>query len=251
VAATAPDYASPSIPSRLRHFSRTRGPLRVAGAGLSWAARYARGLPATELGRDPGTFVFDGVEYPYFRHRYHYTWLNERAVEVPVAQRAVADAHEGRILEAGNVLSHYGPVNHAVVDRYEPGEGVVNEDLLDFEPEERYDLIVSISTLEHVGYDERPRDPEKAARAARHLAGLLAPGGRLLATVPVGYNPGLDAAIQRAEPGFSSVSALRRVVRDRRWEQVEFESVWGAHYDHLLFEAEAVLVCTLDAPAER
>jgi SAM-dependent methyltransferase len=59
----------------------------------------------------------------------------------------------------------------------------------------RFDWIVCCSTIEHVGWDEEPRDPEKALRALRHLRGLLAADGRMLVTVPLGYNPHMDASI--------------------------------------------------------
>jgi len=51
------------------------------------------------------------------------------------------------------VLSHYFAVKHDIVDKYEIAPSVVNEDLVNFKPGKKYDLIVSISTLEHVGWD--------------------------------------------------------------------------------------------------
>ena len=45
-------------------------------------------------------FTFDGAAVPYLRHRYNWTWLNERAVEVPLARRALATRPaEARVLE--------------------------------------------------------------------------------------------------------------------------------------------------------
>jgi hypothetical protein len=81
----------------------------------------------------------------------------------------------------GNVLSHYFSVNHDVVDKYEKAEGVINRDIIDFHPSKEYDLIISISTLEHVGWDEDIsdhkilHDPSKILRAIENLRGLLAP----------------------------------------------------------------------------
>lgn len=65
------------------------------------------------------------------------------------------------MLEVGNVLSHYFPIHHDIVDKYEVCPGVINQDIADFLPQEKYDLILSISTVEHVGWDEQPQEPTK------------------------------------------------------------------------------------------
>jgi len=99
---------------------------------------------------------------------------------------AVVRQHpDERILEVGNVLAHYYPHQHDVLDKYEQAPGVMNGDVVDFRPGKLYDLIVSISTLEHVGWDEEPRDPLKFLRGVEHLTTLLAPGGRMLVTLPI------------------------------------------------------------------
>jgi SAM-dependent methyltransferase len=177
--------------------------------------------------------------------------MNERAVEVPIFRALLAGHDPARLLEVGNVLSHYGPLNHAVVDRYERAEGVVNRDVMEIGPPGPLDLIVSISTLEHVGWDEEPRDPDKAARAIEHLRGLLAPGGRLVFSVPAGYNPGLDRRLAAGEVELSELGALGR---DRGgWREIEPRTALAAGYDELLYEAEAVLIATAQPPnrAER
>ena len=181
-------------------------------------------------------------------HRYKHTWLTERAVEVPVVQ-SIVDRHAGnRILEVGNVLSHYRTEqHHLVIDKYEDAPGVLNRDVLELEDLGPFDLVVAISTLEHVGWDERPREPEKAPAAARALARLLAPGGRLVFTVPVGYNPALDAALRDGSIELSSSAALRRVGHSRLWEEVAPEAVWSAPYDFLLYAARGVLFAFVDA----
>jgi hypothetical protein len=56
-----------------------------------------------------------------------------------------------------------------VADKYEVSPGVINKDIVEFVPPQKYDLIVSISTLEHVGWNEQPREPTKLLRAIEHL----------------------------------------------------------------------------------
>ena len=238
------DYLPPPIPARIRQASRDRGLVAVLGACLGWGIRYLLGLSRTRT-REYSSFECDGQSYQPFAHRYHYTWLNERAVEVPIVRRAMETAGNARVLEIGNVLSHYFPPSHAVVDKYEQAPGVRNVDVLDLPADGSWNLIVAISTLEHVGLDEFPQDPDRAVAAIAHLRGVLAPGGRLLATIPVGQNPTLDAAIRGGRAGFDRVLAMRRVTASNRWEQVALPRVWGSPYDFLLHTAHGLLICEL------
>lgn len=234
-----------TIARRISRHARTRGLAPVVTDCASWAARWAVGRPLT--GRPTAAFGHEGVALPYLRHAYNYTWLNERAVEVPLALAELdAAGPAARVLEIGNVLAHYRPGTHAVVDKYEQAPGVRNVDVVDIgtggDLPGPFDLILAVSTLEHVGLDEDVRDPDKPARAISHLASLLAPGGRLWCTFPVGYNAGLDARLQADGLGFTRLTALRRTGRDNRWEQVPVDSVWGTGYDWLLYTAQAIVV---------
>lgn len=134
------------------------------------------------------TFTYRGRRLDYFDHPYNSTRHNERAVEVAVALDWLPG--KGRGLEVGNVLGHYGATGHRVIDLHEQAPGVDNLDVFDITGS--YDWIVSISTVEHVRWDTEPRDVTAAAAALDHLAGLLAPGGVMLVTVPGGYHPHLD-----------------------------------------------------------
>ena len=82
----------------------------------------------------------------------------------------------GDVLEVGNVLQHYGDVldvpTRRIVDRYETGPHVENLDVFDITG--RYDTIITISTVEHVGWDPpEPRTPGRSVEAIEHLASLL------------------------------------------------------------------------------
>ncbi len=156
-----------------------------------------------------------------------------------MAERLVERSRGKRVLEVGNVLSHYAPVTHDVVDKYERAPGVRNVDVLDLAPEPAYDLIVTISTLEHVGRDEEPRDPARAIRALEHLRRLLNPGGELFATVPLGYNPDLDRALAE---GPHELRAMRR----RPWREIDPAEAFQCAYDFLVYSASAVLFVRAD-----
>lgn len=127
--------------------------------------------------------TLDLVDLPY-----NWTIRNERAVELAVAFDWL-DGRTGSGLEVGNVLGHYGVSGHRVVDLHEQAAGVDNLDVFDVEG--AYDWIVAISTVEHVRWDVE-RDAEGAAAAVEHLRSLT---GQLLVTVPLGWNPSLDAVL--------------------------------------------------------
>ncbi len=231
------------VTDRLRDEAARRGPLKVAGSCLAWGGRYAAGR--ARLGRHQPVFEFDGRAVPYFHHRYHYTWMNERAAELALAREVVDGVPDADLLEVGNVLAHYIREGHTVVDRYEQAPAVINADVVDLDLQQRFALIVSISTLEHVGFDEDVADTDKPARAVERLRGLLAPGGRLWATIPVGYNPELDRRLRDDGLGFDRVRALRRDSHRLGWREAALDEVWDAEYDRLLFAASGLLICEL------
>jgi SAM-dependent methyltransferase len=138
------------------------------------------------------------------------------------------------------VLSHYVPVRHTVVDKYEVAPGVLNVDIRDFRPSGRFGLIVCISTIEHVGFDEEPRDPAKAGVAFADLRNLLAPGGRMLVTFPIDYNPSFDALVRDGAIRFDRLRFVKRVSASNRWREVEATEAFAASYDDPYPMANAV-----------
>ena len=68
---------------------------------------------------------------------------------------------------------------------------------LDYRPDKRYDLTIYISTLEHVGWDEVPKEPQKILSAVTAMKALLRDKGKMLVTVPLGYNDFLDQCIKK------------------------------------------------------
>jgi hypothetical protein len=218
--------------------------------GLGWALRFVvRWLLVPRWWpRRRSSFVFEGRRYDCFVHRYRVTWANERAVEIPVALQLLAEHSPADVLEVGNVLSHYVATRHRVVDKYDQAPHVERLDVLDIPAGPRYRLVLSVSTLEHVGWDERPRDAGKALRAVEHLKGCLTPGGRLVFTVPLGYNPVVDELLAEGRMGLSQIACLERV-GDLDWRQVSWEGRTRTRYGAPLPFANTVAVCTYEAPA--
>jgi hypothetical protein len=189
------------------------------------------------------TFEFQDTTYQYFYHLYGTTWKNERAVEIPIIWDIVKrNKDQGkRILEVGNVLSYRFQVNHDILDKYDIKSGIINEDVVNFNPSTHYDLIISISTLEHVGWDETPRDPMKIIHAIENLKRLLTPSGELIVTLPLGHNPEMDKFLRNGRIGFSKQYYLKRTAKNR-WQEVNWEDVKDVKYNNSIPTANGILL---------
>jgi hypothetical protein len=181
--------------------------------------------------RSQRSFTLAGHTYQYHFARYNATWHHERAVEVPVTWEILRNFDPGRVLEVGNVLPHYFRTSHSVLDKDEADPRVVNTDVVDFTTDRRFDLILSISTLEHVGFDySEVAEPQKILGAIDHLCGLLSDLGRLVVTLPMGYNPHLDDLLRRGGLRFDRLLAMERVSRDNRWRETTWSNIANARY---------------------
>jgi cyclopropane fatty-acyl-phospholipid synthase-like methyltransferase len=194
-------------------------------------------------------FTLGGRSYPYYVHLHNRTWRNERIVEIPIAWAEIAARRGARILEIGNVVAHYHRYVHDTVDKYEPHAGVINADIVDFCPEKPYDLIVSISTLEHVGLDEDVRDPGKVLVAVDVIRRMLAPGGAAVVTVPLGYNPDLDAHLDAGRLRFDRAAYMKRINFENTWIEATWAAVHGSAYGWPFPSANALVVGWIEGPA--
>lgn len=190
----------------------------------------------------PKSFTFRGNTYHYFWHPYNTTWRGERAIEVPIIWELVKTYRGKEILEIGNVLSHYFPVNHDILDKYEEVNGVVNQDVIDFQPSKKYDLIVSISTLEHVGWDENLREPMKILPSLENLKRCLSPGGKIVVTLPLGYNSEIDTLLNEGKIQFTKIYCLKRISDDNKWTEVDWKDVQNATYNYSVSHANGLII---------
>ena len=195
---------------------------------------------------------YRGASHPLVYARHNVTWANERCVELALARALMAGVPPERLLEVGHVTPHYFQGGHLVVDKYEPGS--LQVDIVDFTPTERFDLILSISTFEHIAFDEPGTSPAPEAVAAKvgaalnRCRNLLAPGGLLAITVPLGYNPALDAMIADGELGWDRATWFKRFPR-RRWLQVPRSEAVRCRYGSPYPFANAILLAEWDAAA--
>jgi hypothetical protein len=228
------------IVAGLRRLIRQQGLVR-AGCMVATVVGGQIGYPIIRARRRRRTFSFRGQKLGYAFARYNSAFLSERTVEIAIARHFLAGP-TGRMLEVGNVLAHFGHTGHTVVDKYELAPGVLNVDLVDFVPERPYDTVVSISTLEHIGWDEQPRDPDKVLRAVRVVRDCVADGGRVLITIPVGYNERVDAALRVGEVKFPDESWLVRTNRRNEWVETDRDDAMARRYGHPFIGANGLYV---------
>ncbi|PIN93069.1 hypothetical protein COU54_04500 [Candidatus Pacearchaeota archaeon CG10_big_fil_rev_8_21_14_0_10_31_24] len=175
-------------------------------------------------------FYFNKKVYKYFYGSYNHTWVNERAIEIPLVNQEIVTHLKNKksILEIGNVMNYYHPFKHEVIDKYEKGKGIINQDALDFKLQKKYDLIISISTMEHVGWDEKIKDETKIIRAVENLKKHLNKEGQIIMTVPLGYNPFLDKIIEKKQLTSEAYFFKRGLFG--RWKQISWEKAKHTQY---------------------
>lgn len=187
-----------------------------------------------KLLRSADKFRFNGQDFFYFFHLYNNTFLNERAVEIPIVKSEIdrVISGSGEILEVGNVMSYYFDFKYDIVDKFDRSPQVIKEDIVNFRPLKLYDLIISVSTLEHVGFDEEIVDETKPARAINVMKDLLKQGGKILFTVPLGYNESLDKLIANNSINFDQGYFLKRVSGVNQWTQSDRSVLSNTKYNY-------------------
>lgn len=176
-------------------------------------------------------FIFNGKMYHYFYHSYNFTWRAERAVEIPIFLNIIRENIGKNILEVGNVMSHYFKFDHDIVDKFEKGNNVVNEDIVDFTSDRKYDLIIAISTIEHVGWDDENRLPFKIIKAIENMKKNLKQNGKIILSFPIGENPFLDIIFKENRIEFSEVYYLKKISLDNKWIQTSREEILKCYYN--------------------
>jgi hypothetical protein len=227
-------------------------------------------------------FTFRGKKLLY--NRIPFNNRAERVVEVPIAFDFLGrQESKERMLEVGNTLQYYenalsdvvGIRYRRIVDKFEVGPGITNIDIMDIDPEETYQTIISISTVEHVGQHCSPTgkygvhkqasDFEAPLKAIAKIYGLLAPGGHALLTVPFGrltdggwyiqfsrdYLELLVTSYGVPREGLA-VNFLKFVALEPRWSntrqvwvEAKAEELGDVRYDNFWSAARAIAVIEL------
>jgi SAM-dependent methyltransferase len=190
------------------------------------------------------TFSFQGKTYHYLVHPYCTSWKNERAVVIPIFNDILkqCEAKGKKVLEVGNTLSYVYPVSHDILDKYEIADGVINEDVVTFNPGKQYDLIFSVVSMQCIGWDEVPRDSTKILATLKNLNRLLTSDGQLLLGLGLGYNPEMDKLLKKGVLGFDKVIYLKRI-SELQWKEVASKDIEDANYDESVPTSTLLAIC--------
>jgi hypothetical protein len=179
-------------------------------------------------------FRYNGKSYEYRRDDLQ-CQLGERCIEVPIAIDILSQFKYGNIIEVGNVLQKYINSHLTVIDKYDTNDGCINLDVLEYIPQEKPDLIISISTIEHIGFDMgESNDPSKIPKFFEWVGKVLPIGGELFFTFPIGYNPTLDAFVQDNIWNMHSFGAMKRISQTNEWQEcdLDWSSKYGEPYEY-------------------
>jgi SAM-dependent methyltransferase len=189
------------------------------------------------------TFIFNEKEYTYFYNNYNYTWENERSVEVPIILDYVLPFLEKkkRILEVGNVFNRYfRGIEHDCVDAYEKWPGIINQDVCGYTPLFKYDLVFSVSTLEHVGFDYNQNEPYKILRAIEHIKSITKPGGKIIVTLPFGEGV-VSEVLRDGRLKFDETFYMKKI-SVYEWRQCAYEDAKDSKYDAPFHAANSIII---------
>ncbi len=159
---------------------------------------------------------------------------SERAVEIPVVMRKAGEI-KGRVLEVGDVTGSFlVKSQHLDSDYYTLIDWSVNGlDVLDCFLSLNYSLVISISTLEHIGlgHYQDPNLDRADLIAAERLYESTLPGGKIIVTLPVG-----EGEASHRVYSYWALKELKEVLRCTstvyyrwRWPRWEETHTWGAH----------------------
>ncbi len=192
-------------------------------------------------------FTFQDKIFAYSTHWYNRTWLCERTIEIPIFVSLLKHYDHSSILEVGNVISHYISIHHDIVDKYEASKSVINQDIMEFQTDRKYQIIITISTLEHIGMDEEHFKPEKAIAALIKLQSLLTHDGEIHLSVPIGYNLTLDKYLLENFHIFKRASLMKRVSRLNMWAEEKYPLKGKVHYGYPYPFANVILIGVIGA----
>ena len=193
--------------------------------------------------KEGGKFQFKNRLLSYCNSKIGFAFANERTIEIPSALFLIRNNNNKKTLEIGNVLSKYSSFNHNVIDKYEKNEKVINADVVSYIPKEKYDIVISVSTLEHVGFDEIDKNPNGFIDAINNIKkNCIKKNGMLIFTVPLGYNHHMDKIIKEHKIKIDETHYFKRVSLSNTWEETNEKDAFKHRYNFPYECANAILI---------
>lgn len=158
--------------------------------------------------------------------------VGERIVEYPFIFKNIRGLKKGRILDVGCCGSYFitqlaalGHEVHGIDIRRHPVKfpkvKTVQGDIRKTTyPNDFFDVVIAISTLEHIGiesktYGIRHEDPEGDKKAIREMTRILKPNGKMIVTLPYGKGKRVDIRTYNAH-------SLKELLSGLKIEVIEF-----------------------------
>eukprot|EP00933_Yihiella_yeosuensis_P080987 TRINITY_DN94518_c0_g1_i1.p1 TRINITY_DN94518_c0_g1~~TRINITY_DN94518_c0_g1_i1.p1 ORF type:complete len:398 (+),score=31.98 TRINITY_DN94518_c0_g1_i1:23-1195(+) len=233
-------------------------------AGYFGYSKCCAGLPPVEEPFWPPTMVIGSVNLTLYRgpSDYNSPKYTERTVEIALGmwfmRRALdyvsrhREVSHGAPVEVGNVLSQYWPLEDRLRGYIVPwmtadlGDNGIDASEVDFQGS----IVLSISTVEHVGYDNegaRQEAIEQGFRtdnsvqsltkwvkawdeSAELLIRIVSQAKEFLITFPIGFNPRLDAVVSRTPWLRDLTRVVHRTDIQNRW-RVDKSTSFKYFYD--------------------
>ena len=214
---------------RYRDLSRSESVGSLVQKGLEKVRVYCE-APIKKRTFGTEQFQWQDKSLAYAVASYNATWRNERAIEVPILIDFLKANQDRKILELGNVSHYYYNHQHTVVDKYETNPKIINQDIMEVSFPEAFDGILSISTLEHVGWDETPRSSDKILKSLDRLKSFTKDADNVLFSYPTGYNDYLDDMIAADALPFQEHHYYIRVDAANHWELTDRKTALKAGY---------------------
>lgn len=179
----------------------------------------------------PLSFRYNAKTYDYEQGA---KWA--RAVEIPIFWDIITREVQREdklpvILEVGNVMAHYRPEiyhwdDYDVLDLFEHDKrnpDIINQDATFWRPDAaKYSMIISISTLEHIGqarYWGTDQRFQPMAAALNLYTWALTPGGRFIFSIPLRFRAAADDLVWRTFP--RARAHFLRKTGQHEWRQVQ------------------------------
>ncbi|MBN1645247.1 hypothetical protein JW851_04415 [Candidatus Woesearchaeota archaeon] len=217
----------------------SKGLVYVIFAGFN--RLYKRTMRPFLFFRGRKSFIFDEKRLKYFCSGD--AAFSERVIEIPLITHFLRINKKKIVLEIGNVLNSYKNYTSYVVDKYEKAKRVINEDIIDYNPKIKCDVAVSISTLEHVGWDERPKNSKNFLKAIKNIRkNCLKKGGQLIFTVPLGYNTYMDYILKHNKIRLHKKYFFKRISLNNQWILTSEKEAFSKKYNFPYECANAIML---------
>ena len=89
--------------------------------------------------------------------------------------------------------------------------------------------------------------PDKTFQAIESLKKLLNTNGKIIITVPIGYNPNLDNLLKSGKIKFDERLCLKRVSKDNRWIETDWTGIENLKFNHPFPFANGLLIGVIKA----